>query len=178
MGHMADNMSFVDPGTYMFRHVAIAIALCGICQVASADIWMWTDAKGEVHLVNSSKPLYTWLDEFGNVHYSDTPDHEDAVSVDLVWHSTGTIEEKAGNKITTAKSARPAAIPGESEAERVIREQAEAYYCKRAKEIYDSYVNAPRLYETDLNGKRAYLDEKQTAAKLAETESAVAQLCH
>jgi hypothetical protein len=162
----------------MLKHIAVAFTLFGICQVANADLWTWTDAKGVRHTVTSAKPLYTWLDESGKVHYSDTPDHEDAVSVELVWHSAGNLEETAGSKPGAEKSAGSNAHPGETEAERVAREQAEAYYCKRAQEIYDSYVKAPRLYESDAAGKRVFLDEKQTAAKLAETESAVAQLCN
>jgi hypothetical protein len=171
-------MAFLRQENIMFRHIAVAAVFFSICQSANADIWIWTDAKGEVHMVNSSKPLYTWLDESGNVHYSDTPDHEDAVSVELVWHSTGTAAAKDQNKNAPAKSARDNSHPGETEGDRVAREQAEAYYCKRAKEIYDSYLSAPRLYETDSNGDRVYLDKKQAAAKLAETESAVAKLCN
>lgn len=161
----------------MSRLAVTAIFLFGICASASADIWIWTDAKGEVHMVNSSKPLYTWVDEMDRVHYSDTPDHEDAVSVELVWHSTGKLES-AEDTAPVPKSARNTALPGETEAERVAREQAEAYYCKRAQDIYDSYLKAPRLYDSDANGERVYLDEKQTAAKLAETEAAVAHLCN
>ena len=162
----------------MFRHIAVALAVFGNCQIANADIWIWTDANGEVHMVNSSRPLYTWLDESGNVHYSDTSEHEDAVSVELVWHSTDDKTDSAERKTITAKAPDSGANPGETDAERVTREQAEAYYCKRARDIYDSYVYAPRLYDTDADGKRVYLDEQQTAAKLAETQSVVTQLCH
>jgi len=162
----------------MSRIITVAALLLSICVNANADIWLWTDAHGEVHMVNSSKPIYTWLDESGRVHYSDTPDHEDAVSVELVWHSTETTVEPAGNQTATAASATRGAFPGETEGERVAREQAEDYYCKRAQNIYDSYVNAPRLYETDSDGERSYLDDQQTAAKLEETKSAVTQLCN
>lgn len=163
----------------MSRIIAISILLIGICLNANADVWRWTDANGITRFVSSSKPLYTWVDESGKVHYSDKPDHEDAVSVELVWHSIGEARAIAKSESTAAKSdAKIEARPGETDSERNEREMAEAYYCKRAKDVYDSYVKAPRLYETDSAGKRVYLDDQQMAAKLAETESAVAQLCN
>jgi len=162
----------------MLRLAPITVLLIGFSFNAMADIWIWTDANGEEHLVNSSKPIYTWQDELGKVHYSDTPDHEDAVSVELVWHSIGSTEETETSDSGHSKIAGGNEFPGETEGERVAREQAEAYYCKRARDIYDSYANAPRLYETGSDGERMYLDEKQIATKLAETEDAVAQLCN
>jgi Domain of unknown function (DUF4124) len=162
----------------MYRHIAFVAVLLTLFQSANADIWTWTDAKGEVHMVTSAKPIYTWLDESGDVHYSDTPDHENAVSVDLVWRSTGSVAPGEEEKRAPTGVASDSTYQGETGADRLAREQAEADYCKRAKDIYESYLSAPRLYETDSNGKRIYLDKKQTAAKLSETESVVAQLCN
>jgi len=69
------------------------------------------------------------------------------------------------------------AYPGESVEERQEREMAEVYYCKRAKEIYDSYVNAPRLYRTDSDGERTCLSDEEAAQTLAETQAKVDDLC-
>ena len=69
------------------------------------------------------------------------------------------------------------AYPGETAEDRAEREKAEAYYCKRATEIYDSYLNAPQLYRTNDSGKREYLSKKDTAAKIEETKAKVNQLC-
>ena len=57
------------------------------------------------------------------------------------------------------------------------REQAEAYYCKRATEIYDSYLNAPQLYRTNEKGEREYLSKKEAAATIAETKAKRDELC-
>ncbi len=148
----------------------------GFCLQANADIWTWTDAKGDVHFVNTTKPIYTWVGEDSRVHYSDTPAHEGAVLVNLVWHSVGDEPESAPAGQPKSRMAR--SVPGESDAEKYERETAEAYYCKRAQEIYDSYVNAPRLYETSENGERTYLSENEATTMLSNTKSKVDALCN
>ena len=57
------------------------------------------------------------------------------------------------------------------------REAADAYYCKRATEIFESYLNAPRLYRTNDTGEREYLSEKEAAATIAETKARMNELC-
>lgn len=148
-----------------------------ISPFANADVWRWTDANGDVHYVTSKKPIYTWVDDYGMVQYADKPGHETAVSVDLVWHSEADSVEAAEQKAAAGSSGSGWARPGESPEERLEREKAEQYYCDRAKEIYDSYLNAPRLYETNDEGEKVYLTDEQVAAKIEETEKAVAQVC-
>ena len=64
--------------------------------------------------------------------------------------------------------------PGETAADREQRMQAEAYYCKRATEIYDSYINAPALYKTAADGEKTYLSDEEAAdLALGEDERAV-----
>ena len=101
------------------------------------------------------------------------PDHEDAVAVELVWHSKGTLQDLAGSIEETDDGA----YPGETEEERYARKQAEEYYCKRATEIYDSYANAPQLYRTNDEGEREYLSKAEKAKTLAETRAKRDELC-
>jgi len=158
------------------KQLVVTIALLfGVCLSANADVWKWVDAFGKTHFVDTMTPIYTWVDEFGKVHYSDTPGHEDAVSVQLVWLSTGTLD---GVPETTDKPESGGyAYAGETAEDRAEREKAEAYYCKRATEIYDSYLNAPQLYRTGEDGKREYLSKKDAAAMIAETKAKVNDLC-
>ena len=155
----------------------LTVVLTGlfICATADADVWRWVDDEGNTHFVDSDTPIYTWVDESGEHHYSDTPDHEDAVSVELVWHSTGSVAdlEDEGSDEQGAGSA----IPGETAEERYEREQAEAYYCKRATEIYESYLNAPQLYRTNDAGEREYLSKEEKMQTLAETRARKEELC-
>ncbi len=138
-------------------------------------MWKWVDANGKTHFVDTMKPIYTWTDENGKRHYSDTPGHEDAVSVELVWHSSGTLEDLEGAAGDDGDDGY--AYPGETAEERAEREAADAYYCKRATEIFESYLNAPRLYRSNDAGEREYLTEKEAAATIAETKARMNELC-
>lgn len=146
----------------------------GLAIGVKADVWRWVDADGNTHFVDTMTPIYTWTDAYGKHHYSDTPDHEDAVSVELVWHSSGSLADIAG---ADGEGGEGFAYPGETEEDRARREEAEAYYCERATEIYDSYVNAPQLYRTDENGEREYLSKAEAAQTIAETRAKRDELC-
>jgi len=162
----------------MNRLLTTLVLTFGICASANADIWTWTDLKGDVHFVNTNTTIYTWLDELSRVQFADTPGHESAVLVDLVWHSAANDlpeEEGGGSAQLPVKESK--AWPGETEAERFERQAAEAYYCKRAQEVYDSYLKAPRLYKTLDNGERAYLSEEEATMTLSETKARVEELC-
>ena len=156
----------------MNKLLTIIALTVGLSVPAAADVWKWVDASGNTHFVDTMKAIYTWVDENGKRHYSDTPGHEDAVSVQLVWHSAGTLDDIADDEAGDGY-----AYPGETAEERAEREAADAYYCKRAKEIFESYLNAPRLYRTNDAGEREYLSEKDAAATIAETKARMNELC-
>ncbi len=152
------------------RLLAIAALACGFAASAQADIWKWVDQFGNTHFVMSNRPIYTWV-ELGEVHFSDTPDHPDALRVTLVWHSEGTLED-------TEATGDPNAIPGETPEQAAERRAAEAYYCSQAKDIYETYRSAPQLFKTQENGERQYLSVEEMAATLAEAKASVDQLCN
>jgi hypothetical protein len=156
----------------MTRLLTILAIAFGLCAPAAADVWKWVDANGKTHFVDTTKPIYTWIDLDGKRHYSDTPGHEDAVSVKLVWHSSGALDDVDEPGVNEAY-----VDPDETEEDRAERLAAEAYYCKQATEIYESYLNAPRLYRTNDAGEREYLSDEDAAATLAETEARVKEVC-
>ena len=160
----------------MKKLLIICVLIVGMAQTANADIWKWVDVNGDTHLVDTKSAIYTWIDEFGKVHYADHPDHADAVSVELVWHSVGDLDENSGSAAAPKEDGY--AYPGETAEQRAERKRAEEYYCKRATEIYDSYVNAPQLYKTDENGKREYLSKSDVARTIAETRAKKDDLCN
>ncbi len=159
----------------MNKFLTICVLTFGVCQTANADIWKWVDAFGKTHFVSTMKPIYTWVDEFDNVHYADKPEHQDAIAVQIVWHSKGTIDEtgEPGDESETDEFA----FPGETEEQRAERKQAESYYCQRATEIYESYVNAPQLYRTDESGEREFLSKADVAQTIADTRAKKESLC-
>ena len=151
----------------------LLLTVCAVC--AQADVWKWVDADGNTHFVDTMKPIYTWVDETGKIYYSDTPDHEDAVSVQLVWVSGGSLEDMGA---ADEKPDAGYAFPGETAEQRAEREAAEAYFCKRATEVYESYINAPQLYTTDANGERKYLSDEEAAATIADTRAKKEKFCN
>ena len=158
----------------MKKLIAITLWLV-ISGGAHADVWSWVDVHGDMHFVDSKTAIFTWVDELGKVHYSDKPGHEDAISVQLVWHSTGQLADVDGSGSGSAR--RDGGHPDETPADQHERERAEAYYCKRATEIYDSYANSPRLYKTNSDGERAYLSDEEAAQTTAETKTKMTELC-
>ena len=146
-----------------------------IATPALADVWKWVDPLGRTHFVDTMKPIYTWLDDNDKVHFSDKPDHEDAISVQLVWHSKGSLNDFEGG---SANIDEESAHAGETPEEREERREAEEYYCKRATEIYESYVNAPTLYRTDENGERVYLTQSEMDQAIADTRASKDELCN
>lgn len=149
--------------------------LLGISPAANADVWKWVDALGNTHFVDTMRPIYTWVDDEGKAHYADQPGHEDAVSVQLVWHSKGKLEDVANDESKAGSDGY--AYPGETAEQRAERERAEAYYCNRATEIYNSYLNAPQLYKTNEKGEREYLSKEDAAKTIAETRAKKDELC-
>jgi len=158
----------------MKKYIAVIAIGFAINTAAVADVWRWVDAEGNTHYVDTDTPIYTWTDEFGKAHYSDTPEHEDAIAVELFWHSAGSLADLDA-PLDGAEDDGP--LPGETAQQYAERKQAEAYYCKRATEIYESYMNAPQLYRTGENGEREYLSKQQKAEKIAETRARKEELC-
>jgi hypothetical protein len=147
--------------------LATVLVTLGFSLPADADVWKWVDANGKTYFVDTTKPIFTWVDEFGKAHYSDTPGHEDAVSVELVWHSSGTLKDVEGPTRAAART------PGQ----RAEHDEEKAQYCQRATEVYDAYVNAPQLYRTNENGEREYLSRQEAAAIIAETKAKRDRFC-
>lgn len=153
---------------------AMALLALGFALQAEADVWKWVDAKGDTHYVDTMKTIYTWVDEFGEVYYSDTPEREDAVTAELIWHSSGTLDDlDAGNE----QQADDLGTEGEADPD-AADTQAADYYCRRATEIYESYVNAPQLFRTGPDGQREYLDDADAARTIEETRARKEELCN
>jgi Domain of unknown function (DUF4124) len=156
--------------------VLLAIFLLATIVPAHADVWRWVDANGNNHFVDSDQAIYTWRDDNNKVHYSDKPDHEDAIRVQLFWHSKGTLASVA--KAGSAPPPSAPIYPGETAEERAQREAVVAHNCERANEILKSYENAPKLYRTDEAGNRHILTDAEHAAELADAREKTQYLCN
>ena len=166
----------------MTRILTTIVLLLGFCLAANADVWMWVDTLGKTHFVDTMTPIFTWVDDFGKVHFSDKPEHEDAAMVQLMWHSSGPLadlDDEVADESDADGNADPGetADPDETAEESAELKKTEEHYCKRATEIYESYLNAPQLYRTGDDGKREYLGDKEAAATFAETKMKKDKLC-
>lgn len=159
----------------MKKLTAITILIFAVCTSANADVWTWVDIKGGTHFVDTTIPIYTWLDENDRVNFADKPEHENAILVKFAWHSSGSLPEPAVDD--SQEDTDGNAYAGETDEERLDRKMAEAYYCKKSKELYQSYLDAPRLYRTTEDGQRDYLSEEETATTLAESKAKVKEWC-
>jgi hypothetical protein len=139
----------------MRQIIASILLMLGLCVAANADI-------------------YKWVDEDGNVHFGDRPTREYAMTAERVRYTPG------NRSASTSTNGRTSAIQGEDNNAEENREgqDAQAYYCNKAKEIYRSYADAPRLYRTNADGQREYLSDQEAAAALADAEASVAEWCN
>jgi hypothetical protein len=148
------------------------------CGSAAADVWKWFDVDGKAHYVETSTSVFTWIDDNGKRIYADNPGHEDAVAVRLIWHAKGSLGKVDEPAVGAAEDeADENAVPDETPEQRMARESEEALYCKRAQEVYDSYIGAPRLYRTNDDGEREYLSKAEAKAMLDDTKTTVDDLC-
>lgn len=152
--------------------IAASATLVLLAQSAMADVWKWVDPLGATHYIETAQPMFTWVDDSGKVAFSDSPDHEDAVAVQLVWHSRGSLADMA-----TGDGADVDVDEPETEAEREAREAAEKKYCQRVTEIHDSYTNAPKLYRTNEDGEREYLSKREVRKTVREIAAVRKSAC-
>ncbi len=161
------------------KHILLVITLSGFCVTASADVWRWVDLNGNTHFVNTTRPIYSWRDPDGKVHFSDQPEHSDAVSVELTWHSAGTLRQ---HDTTNVGSEGPGnsqpSLQGETYAERRERKKEEQARCDQAADSYDFFVHAKRLFVTNEDGEKEYLSADAAAAQLAKMKGSFEKYCN
>ena len=156
---------------------ALQAFLLLLATTACADVWYWFDANGATHYVDSDQAIYTWRDDQGKVHYSDKPDHEDAIRVQLFWHSKGTLEDLKSRAAAAGTPGTGYASPEETIEQHTDREAVVARNCERATEILHSYENAPKLYRTDESGARHILTDVEYAAEVTDAREKTRVLC-
>lgn len=133
----------------MKQITATVLLMFGLCLTADADIWKWVDDQG-------------------NVHYGDTPARDYTKSAERVNYT-------ASNRSSSTSSNSRKDTQTEK---RTAQEDAQAYYCEQAKDIYRSYLDAPRLYKTGEDGQREYLSDEEAAATIAQARASVTEWCN
>jgi hypothetical protein len=132
----------------------------------------------------SANEIYKWTDEEGNVHYEDRPSGaptEERLALNYRRTDTGAVRQR----INAQHERQAARSEAQSEAELAEREAAEKaaaeeqrkLACGRARTRLETYLQSPRLYRTDDNGERIYLDDEQRREARREAEEQVNELC-
>ncbi len=128
--------------------------------------------------------IYKWTDEEGNVHYEDRPSGA-PTEERLALSYRRTDSSAVQRRINARHDRQTARAEAQSVAEAAEREAADSaaaaeerkQACERARARLEKYLQAPRLYRTDANGERVYLDEAQREEARRKAEEQVTEFC-
>jgi hypothetical protein len=128
--------------------------------------------------------IYKWTDADGNVHYEDRPSGAATEErLDLTYSSTdrGAVQARVKSRVdaqTAREEAKSTAAAAEQEAaDNAAAEQQRSKRCDQARARLESYLQARRLYRTDDNGERVYLDDSQSQQARQKAEEQIAEFC-
>ena len=128
--------------------------------------------------------IYKWTDEDGNVHYEDRPRGEATEErVDMTYHRTdsGAVNQRIQARLDReadrdeAKSVAAAAEDEAAEKAAAAAERTKA--CERARARLETYLQSRRLYRTDENGERVYLDDTERQEARQKAEEQITEFC-
>ena len=132
----------------------------------------------------TANEIYKWTDAEGNVHYEDRPSGSPSEErIDIGYRRTD--NDAVQQRITArheAQAARDEAKSVEAAAEKEAADNAAAdaerkQACERSRARLESYLQARRLYRTDANGERTYLDDAQREEARRAAEEQIAEHC-
>ena len=135
--------------------------------------------------VTQAGGIYKWVDEEGNVHYSQDPQHRAAQPMNIkVPKSSTTSEATSSQNKATTQTEPQSSDGGSAEEQSAIKEaaarkqqEAEKKNCQVAMKRMATITAGGRIYEVDAQGERVYWDDNTRKAKLAEAQKDVDQWC-
>jgi len=137
-----------------------------------------------------TQSVYTWTDENGVVHYTDTPpDNPNAVQIPATEAyrpgSTGAYPE--ADAAVTGDEEEPAAVESYADDQRkqleaarkeAAAKQAErARICKEARDQLENIEPSRRVFFTNEQGETERLDDEQRVAMVEQAKALIAQNC-
>lgn len=128
--------------------------------------------------------IYKWTDEDGTVHYEDRPSGaatEERLYMTYNRTDNNAVQQRVKARVdarTAREDARTAAAESQKEAADSAAVAAErAQKCENSRARLDSYLQARRVYRTDENGERVYLDDVQRQEARQKAEEQVSKFC-
>lgn len=146
--------------------ISLTVAVLALgAGVASADVYKFTDAQG-------------------NVLYTDKPATLPAERLNVQSRKTDVVEMQArqeaeAQRLQAADKARQqsSAQQADQKAAKELTEKDKADRCVKARERYEKYTVSQRLYEETENGGRRYLTDAELDSARASAKSAMDELC-
>ena len=128
--------------------------------------------------------IYKWTDEEGNVHYEDRPTGA-ATEERLQMTYNRTDSSDVHRRVQARVDARTAREEAQSVAAAAAQEAAEsaaiaaerAQKCEKSRARLESYLQSRRIYRTDENGERVYLDDAQREDARRKAEEQITEFC-
>lgn len=130
--------------------------------------------------------IYKWVDADGNVTYGDRPDSDDGAAIETVQIAssrTNPTSVQAGidarhEREEQRAQQREEEAKAQQEAEKLEAEhRAQQEQCAAYRERMVKFTNARRLYKTDENGERAFLDAAETQKARSDLQARIDETC-
>ncbi len=128
--------------------------------------------------------IYKWTDENGTVHYGDRPSGastEERLAMTYTRTDNAAVQQRVQARVdatTARREARSVAAASQEEAAEQEAMAAErAQQCDRARARLETYLQSQRLYRTDENGERVYLDDAQRENARQKAEEQITEYC-
>lgn len=140
--------------------------------------------------LGQSQSLYTWTDEKGVVHYTDTPpDNPKAVEIPATEAyrpgSTGAYPQ--ADAAVSEDEKNPAAVESyaddqrkqlaEAQKENKAKQAERARICKQARDQLETIEPSRRVFFTNDQGQTERLDDEQRVTMVAQAKALIAENC-
>lgn len=132
----------------------------------------------------AANEIYKWTDAEGNVYYEDRPTGAATEErLDITYRATdnSAVQERAQKRVdaqTAKREADSVAAAAEKEAtDNAAADQARQEKCDRSRARLNSYLKSRRMYRTDTDGQRVYLDETQRQEARQKAEEQISEFC-
>jgi len=132
----------------------------------------------------TANEIYKWTDENGNVHYEDRPSgaaSEERLRISYNRTDSAAVNQRIQARLdrqTERDEARSVAEAEQQEAAEKAAAAAEREKsCERARARLETYLQSRRLYRTDDNGERVYLDDAERQEARQKAEEQITEFC-
>lgn len=147
--------------------------------VLSCAVMAMTIASGA-----TANEIYKWTDENGDIHYEDRPtgaETEERLNITYSRTNGSAVQKRVQSRVDAQTSRREAesvaAAAREEAADNAAADEARKQKCDRSRARLESYLQSRRLYRTDDNGERVYLDDAQRQEARQKAEDQITEFC-